>query len=110
MILSAYILSLRSFCTFDTSSLAFVAVRSASAWASCCWTSRGSSWINNWPFVTRDPVSTVISVICPEDFDFTSMTLIGSTCPEAVASDTMVRRETAAVSIGSGCSFSRRQA
>ena len=44
-----------------------------------------------------EPVSTVMRMIWPDDLDFTSTTLIGSTPPDAVASSTMSRRVTGAV-------------
>jgi hypothetical protein len=57
------------------------------------------------PGRTSVPVSTGISVIWPDERDFTSTTLIGSMIPVASACTMIVRRSTAAVWIRSGCSF-----
>ena len=51
------------------------------------------------------PVSTGIATICPDDFDFTSITLIGSTTPVASASTTIVCRVTGSTGIVSALSF-----
>src|SRR4029450_9810250 len=62
------------------------------------------------PGFTSVPVSTGICVICPEDFDFTSTTLIGSTAPVADASTMMSRRSIAAVGMGTVDAFFPLQA
>src|SRR5215207_8204695 len=62
------------------------------------------------PGLTSEPVSTGICVICPEAFDFTSTTLIGSTAPVADASTTMSRRSMTAVGIGTVVAFLLLQA
>ncbi len=92
------------FCS-ATSSDFCAASRSAFVWSNWFCTSRVSSCTISAPGRTRVPVSTGISVICPDERDFTSTTLMGSMMPVASACTMIVRRSTAAVWMVSVASF-----
>ena len=86
------------------------AASAAAAWSYWFCTSRVSICTSRSPGFTCVPVSTGIFVICPDAFDLTSTTLIGSTTPVACASMTMSRRWTACVEIVGALSFLLAQA
>ncbi len=86
-----YSSSERRSCDCAFASCALATSRSAWAWTSALFGTRGSTWTRRWPTRTTSPVSTATSRISPEALDFTSTVMMGSTAPAALAETTMSR-------------------